>query len=174
MPIPVAPSDPFTRTIAPALDRVRGALVPIGLRPYRVWLFFRMWNSSDRKAEGFEPDDLLWNEIVPSPKVRPFRDYVASMGGMEEGGGLSLSHITRALTRHELLGKGTNGEDLIELHEFAYVVAELGATHGRLYHPSSEPTLGTTQWSIRVRPIVAQPVLLPTPDHTASPAVEPT
>jgi hypothetical protein len=161
--IPPQPTDLFTRTVAPVLDKTRAIVQDLGLRPYRVFLIEDRWSGS-RKGDGTYYRAILF-EITPSPQVVVYSAArIAASGGALQAGTIALRGISRTYTKEQLEGQSIYGDDPPKNRDFFYALQPLGQIHADFYQPSSTPRLLPTEWKISLRPTSRYEPLVIEPD----------
>ena len=144
--LPVEPTHPMRR-VAHTLDRVRGKIADLGLRPYRTFYILERVDDGEQ-AQGPVSDELEFYEFLPRPRVRGAPMYPASMAGSRVEGSVRLDRITRDLKREQLILRTFWNDDVGAKTTAHYGLLAEGQSFVELYTRNSEPLLQPFGWAL--------------------------
>src|SRR5688572_23540242 len=91
--LPDLPTDVITNIAVGPIDQARGVMAELGLRKHRVFLASFTYTGPDFGAGNLT--SVVYDEIVPAPKVRVVSDFrIAQSGGVLQAGAVEISKIT--------------------------------------------------------------------------------
>lgn len=148
--LPPEPQDVFTR-LTPTMDRARGKIAEVGLRPYTVYFLTRRWSGDE---VGVGEETVEWEELTPPPRVEVLRlSFVASTGGRLLDGAIRLTKVSRRYRLEHLRGQTIWADDPPVNERWCYGVIPRGQIHAELYRPVGEPILHALGWELILNPL---------------------
>ncbi len=152
-PVPPVPTHVMAR-VSESLDRVRGTIAKLGLRPQRVFFYREVYEPGEEPGDGEIsglPDEA---EITPPPRVRStILNVSTDRGGASTEGALRLTGISRKYRLEELAQRGIWDDDPPPNAIVYYAVTTDGQIFAQLYKVAGVPVLRPLGWEVSLRAV---------------------
>jgi hypothetical protein len=138
---------------ARAVDRARGIIADLGLRPYRVSFVHARWTGA-RRGDGVE-EVITQREILPVPLVQDMAGIARqlSLAQIDESGSVLITKISAGYTEDQVLCRPGTGKPLPPNEVIYYEIQALEGGERRRFVPvgGAAPSLKAAGgWSVTV------------------------